>query len=611
MTNPRRMRRQARRMRRYGLQPMIVINSGDQLPDLVILTLVRLLWRYRSELAPLILAAATALTAWLLHAAHPRWWPALATCTAVAVLGAALAGRRLGLTTGAERGYAMTVIASAGGWVAAATAIGPHRDPLPDVLIIGALVLAVPWWAHRRRRARVRVERALAAWPEIAAAVGLGGSRLMSAVVDVWGWRARFALARGQTIQDVITRLPALESALGTHRGAVRAYPTTDDLANRFELRVLDSDPHADAITWPGRPITSISEPIDLGPFEDAMPARLLLLRRHALIGGVSGSGKSGGLNVLMSNLTACADVVIWAIDLKRGMELGPWAACIDRLATTPTEARALLADAVAVLEARAAFLAATGRRVWDPTVEMPALIVIVDEYAELVETAPDATGDADSIGRRGRAVAVTLIAATQRPTQKAMGQGALRSQMDVRICFRVRERKDVDLILGQGMLSAGWHAHTLNAPGKFFISAPEHDIPRRARAYLVTDDAVSDTASQHAEARPALDQVSRRATEERAETHPGSPEPPASPEHADSAGRATGDAGHAPETFLWAALSLAPGDGITVPELMDQTGMSRPWVYQRLQDLARNGQVIQVSRGRWRADTTPEPGSE
>jgi DNA segregation ATPase FtsK/SpoIIIE-like protein len=60
---------------------------------------------------------------------------------------------------------------------------------------------------------------------------------------------------------------------------------------------------------------------------------------------------------------------------------------------------------------------------------------------------------DTDSIARLGRAVAVTLIAATQRPTQKAMGQGAVRSQMDLRICFRVREQRDVDLVLGQGML--------------------------------------------------------------------------------------------------------------------------------------------------------------
>ncbi len=286
----------------------------------------------------------------------------------------------------------------------------------------------------------------------------------MSAVVDLWGWRARFALARGQTIEDVIARLAAIESALGTHRGAVRVQPTDDGLANRFELRVLDRDPHADAIPWPGPSVTSVTEPIDLGPFEDATPARVLFLRRHGLFGGVSGSGKSGGLNVLMGNLSACRDVVIWAIDLKRGMELAPWASCIDRIATTPAEARALLADAVAILEARAATLAATGRRVWEPSPDMPALIIVIDEYAELADDTPEATGDADSIARRGRAVAVTLIAATQRPTQKAMGQGALRSQMDVRICCRVRERKDVDLVLGQGMLAAGWHAQTLNA---------------------------------------------------------------------------------------------------------------------------------------------------
>ncbi len=151
-----------------------------------------------------------------------------------------------------------------------------------------------------------------------------------------------------------------------------------------------------------------------------------------------------------------------------------------------------------------------TGRRVWEPSPGMPALVIIIDEYAELADEAPEAMSDADSIARLGRAVAVTLVAATQRPTQKAMGQGAVRSQMDTRICFRVRERKDVDLILGQGMLNAGWHAHTLNAPGKFLVSAPEHAVPRRARAYLLTDDDVARTAAMYAGRRPQLDDVSR-----------------------------------------------------------------------------------------------------
>src|ERR1035437_3340466 len=38
------------------------------------------------------------------------------------------------------------------------------------------------------------------------------GSAVMSATVDVWGWRARFRLARGQTITDVMGRIPAIES---------------------------------------------------------------------------------------------------------------------------------------------------------------------------------------------------------------------------------------------------------------------------------------------------------------------------------------------------------------------------------------------------------------
>ena len=74
-------------MRRHGMQPMVVINSGDPLPDLVIVTITRWLWRYRSELAPLNFAAAVLLTAWALHASYriggrrwpPRPWPSQLT----------------------------------------------------------------------------------------------------------------------------------------------------------------------------------------------------------------------------------------------------------------------------------------------------------------------------------------------------------------------------------------------------------------------------------------------------------------------------------------------------------------------------------------------------
>ena len=597
------LRRHARRLTRDGYQPMMLINSGSDLPEAVTTAIVRAIWRYRSELAPIAVAAATFAAANTLHRSHHAAWPWLALMTVASIAALTIpppAWARKAwamLDHPAERAYAVAVTAATGGWLTTATAINPATPPMPAIAVALTIACGIPWWANRRRRAKVRIDRMLDAWPEIAHATGLPGSQIMSALVDVWGWRARLRLARGQTINDVITKIPALESGLGTFRGAVRVYPTPDDLANRCELRVLDIDPHADAIPWPGPSTTTITQPIDLGPFEDAAPCRVIFLRRHVLFGGATGAGKSSGLNVLMGNLAACRDVVIWAIDLKKGMELGPWAPCIDRLATTPDEARHLLADAVKVLEARAAQLAERGHRVWQPTPDMPALIIVIDEYAELSDDAPDAIKHADSIARRGRAVAVNLVAATQRPTQKAMGQGAVRSQMDVRISFRVRERKDVDLILGQGMLAAGWHAHTLNAPGKFLIAAAEHDTPKRARAYLLTDQVVETAATYYADHRPPLDPISQRAVEE-------DPYPERTVIPLDTDAMTAEHEQDGSDTMVWTALVLAPMEGTTVPDLMTATGMSRPWIYLRLRDLADQGQVIQVSRGRWRAVT-------
>jgi len=299
------------------------------------------------------------------------------------------------------------------------------------------------------------------------------------------------------------------------------------------------------------------------------------------------GSGKSGILNVILAYLITCVDVRVWGIDLKGGMELQPWKACLTRLATTPEQARALLADAVGELNRRATLLATIGARVWEPEPASPALIIIIDEYAELP---PEAHQHTDSIARRGRAVAVNLLIATQRPTQEAMGHGAVRSQMDIRICLRVRERRDVDLILGQGALMSGWQAHTLTQPGTFLISALEHTTPQRARGYLITDQHITRHVNTHTQHQP----------------HNRPQDNPERPDKADPT--PSGNDPETPETALWAALRRAGAEGALIADLMSACGMGRSWVYYRLREHARAGRAARTTRGAWRAITPGGP---
>ncbi len=60
----------------------------------------------------------------------------------------------------------------------------------------------------------------------------------------------------------------------------------------------------------------------------------------------------------------------------------------------------------------------------------------------------------------------------------------------------------------------------------------------------------------------------------------------------------------------LWAALLKASADGIPITRLMDLTGMSRSWVYYRLQEHADAGRANQAARGRWRAHDPQNPPS-
>ena len=64
---------------------------------------------------------------------------------------------------------------------------------------------------------------------------------------------------------------------------------------------------------------------------------------------------------------------------------------CIDRLATTPDQAAALLATPSPSCTPALTSWPRIGRRTWEPSPDMPALVIVIDEYAELADEVPDA----------------------------------------------------------------------------------------------------------------------------------------------------------------------------------------------------------------------------
>jgi hypothetical protein len=131
---------------------------------------------------------------------------------------------------------------------------------------------------------------------------------------------------------------------------------------------------------------------------------------------------------------------------------------------------------------------------------------------------------------------------------------------------------------------------------------------PRRARAYLVTDNDVTDTVARYAATRPQLDSISRLALAAGSQPPAWQPsdEPipghsAARPDNADTGEPLTVDEQQNPDAVLRRALSAAPAEGVPVSDLITMTSMSRRWVFYRLRQLAADGYDVQTVRGYWR----------
>ena len=84
----------------------------------------------------------------------------------------------------------------------------------------------------------------------------------------------------------------------------------------------------------------------------------------HILLGGQTGSGKSGVTNAVIGAVAERSDTAICGIDLKL-VEQWLWRGRMTTCATTTAEADKLLADLRALIQYRAKLLQSLGLRMW------------------------------------------------------------------------------------------------------------------------------------------------------------------------------------------------------------------------------------------------------
>jgi len=174
----------------------------------------------------------------------------------------------------------------------------------------------------------------------------------------------------------------------------------------------------------------------------------------HVIIGGTTGSGKSVTLHWLLYKLlrqNEPADLRILALDPKRG-ELAPFGH-VPHLLHPVLSAPVDISRALAWVEGELNARAESGRK-------RPRLVVILEEVADVLKTTPAAGDLLARIAQIGRALGVHLIATTQQPGARSLGEAL--ANFPARLLGRVasatltygaagRARTMADQLLGRG----------------------------------------------------------------------------------------------------------------------------------------------------------------
>jgi S-DNA-T family DNA segregation ATPase FtsK/SpoIIIE len=295
------------------------------------------------------------------------------------------------------------------------------------------------------------------------------------------GWRAEIDLPYGVTVTDIMERRDRVASGVRRPLGCVWPEPADDEHAGRLVLWVGDQDmskarPKAWPLTRSGQ--ADLFKPVPFGYDQRGRLVSLLLMFANVLIGAMPRQGKTFALRVL---LLACAldpTVQLRIFELKGTGDLsGPGQKCAHHYGSgaddeTLADAITSLSDVHAELVRRAAVIRGLPRDLCPENKVTPELaarrslglfpiVIAIDECQELFshnKFGKEAEELCVPIIKRGPALGIILILATQRPDAKSLPK-AISDNVGIRFCLRVMGQEANDMILGTSSYKNGVRA--------------------------------------------------------------------------------------------------------------------------------------------------------
>ena len=216
----------------------------------------------------------------------------------------------------------------------------------------------------------------------------------------------------------------------------------------------------------------------------------------HLLVAGATGSGKSVCINTLITSILFKAkpeEVKFILIDPKM-VELSNYNGIPHLMVPVVTDAKkaaSALHWSVQEMEKRYAKFAETGVRDMErfnaakPEEKMPAIVIIIDELADLMMVAPHDVEDAICrLAQKARAAGIHLVLATQRPSVDVI-TGIIKANIPSRISFAVSSQIDSRTILDMS------GAEKLLGKGDMLFYPVGSAKPQRVQGAFVSDEEV------------------------------------------------------------------------------------------------------------------------